>query len=108
MLPKCIKIYNWAIIQIRSNYSGKLFLKWKKEKYSSHGTSTQYFEQVLILNTQYDYEMTKGDQEKLLNNDMIGPYKYFGHQPEASDKKSLECIFWSTKSHKISFCKIWY
>ena len=44
-----------------------------KGKISSHGTSTKYFEQVLILNTQYDYEMTKGDQEKLLNNDMIGP-----------------------------------
>ena len=34
--------------------------------------------------------MTKGDQEQLLNNDMIGPYKFFGHQPEAPDKKSLE------------------
>ena len=43
------------------------------EKYSSHDTSTQYSEQVLILNAQYDYEMTKGYQETLLNNYMIGP-----------------------------------
>ena len=57
--------------------NSKLFLMWYMEKYSSHDTSTQYFEQVLILNTQYNYEGTKGDQEKLLNNDMIWPYKFF-------------------------------
>ena len=33
--------------------------------------------------------MTKGDQEKLLNNE-IGPYKFFDHQPVAPHKKSLE------------------
>ena len=60
------------------------------EKCSLRNTSTQYFEQVLILNTQYDYEMTKGDQETLLNNDMIGAYEFFDHQPEAPDKKSLK------------------
>ena len=59
-------------------------------KYSSPYTSTRYFEQVLILNTEYDYKMTKGDQEKLLINDMSGTCKFFYHQPEAPDKKSLE------------------
>ena len=34
--------------------------------------------------------MTKGDQDKLLNNDIIVPYKFFNHQPEAPDKKYLE------------------
>jgi len=35
------------------------------EKYPSYDTSTQYFKPILILNTQYDYEMIGGDQEKL-------------------------------------------
>ena len=34
--------------------------------------------------------MTNGDQEKILNNNMIGPYKFFNHQPKAPDKESHE------------------
>ena len=32
--------------------------------------------------------MTKGDQVKLLNTDMIGPYKFFDDQQEVPDKNS--------------------
>ena len=52
--------------------------------------------------------MTKGDQEKLPNNDMIGPYKFFDHQPEAAEKKSLEWHVLNNQNHKTSFHKIHY
>ena len=62
-------VTNCSDMQLISNSNKKhlksrnLFLMWKMEEYPSHNTSMQYFEQVLILNTQYDYEKTRGSRK---------------------------------------------